>query len=81
MGPGFAIIALIFVFAPIARAIARAIDKRGLPNTQPDPELRKALQQAEQRLADGETRLAALEERVDFYERLLANPERKNVGR
>ena len=34
----------------------------------------KFAQLTEQRLSESETRLAALEERVDFYERLLANP-------
>lgn len=70
------ILLLIFVGAPIARALARRIERRDLPNTS-DQELRRALQQAEQRLSDSEARLGALEERVDFYERLLANPEKK----
>lgn len=62
------LIALFFMGVPIAEAIATRIKKGGEPA---DPELRKALQQAEQRLAAGETRIAALEERVDFYEKLL----------
>lgn len=73
----FLILVVVFVGAPIGRAIARSIEQRGLPNT-PDAgkqeELRKALQVAEQRLSDTETRLAALEDRVDFYEKLLSNP-------
>jgi F0F1-type ATP synthase membrane subunit b/b' len=76
---GFLIL-LIFVLAPLARALARTIERRGLPNTRSEAEVKQALQQAEQRLTDSETRLAALEERVDFYERLLANPDRKNAG-
>jgi hypothetical protein len=71
------ILMMIFVAAPIARAIARSIERRGLPDSGINEELRKALQQAEQRLADSETRIGALEDRVDFYEKLLANPERK----
>ena len=62
------LIALFFMGVPIAEAIATRIKKGGDPA---DPELKKALQQAEQRLAAGETRIAALEERVDFYEKLL----------
>lgn len=70
----FLIMAVVFLGAPIARAIARSIEHRGLPQPQADADLRKALQTAEQRLSESETRLAALEERVDFYEKLLANP-------
>jgi hypothetical protein len=74
----FLIIAIIFVGAPIARAIARSIERApgsawtGFPKD--DPEVKKALEAAEQRLSDSEARLAALEERVDFYEKLLRNP-------
>jgi hypothetical protein len=57
---------------PIAEAIAARIKKGGDPA---DPEVRKALQNAEQRLAASEARIAALEERVDFYERLLQKPK------
>jgi hypothetical protein len=66
------IIALFFMGVPIAEAIAARIKKGGDPA---DPEVRKALQNAEQRLAANETRIAALEERVDFYERLLQKPK------
>lgn len=73
----FLILVVVFVGAPIGRAIARSIERRGLPDA-PDArqqeEVRKALQLAEQRLSDTESRLAALEDRVDFYEKLLANP-------
>jgi hypothetical protein len=71
------ILALIFIGAPIAKAIARNIERRGLPPSQNEGELKQALQFAEQRLSDSETRLAALEDRLDFYEKLLANPDRK----
>lgn len=71
------ILALVFIGAPLARAFARNIERRGLPPTVNESELKQALQLAEQRLADSETRLAALEDRLDFYEKLLANPDRK----
>jgi hypothetical protein len=72
----FIIFAFLFLVAPIAKAIGRRIERHGLdlPKPAEDQELRRALQLTEQRLADSETRLAALEERVDFYEKLLANP-------
>jgi Na+-transporting methylmalonyl-CoA/oxaloacetate decarboxylase gamma subunit len=76
MGVGFLILVLV-VLAPIARAIARTIERRGLPPSRSEEELKKALQLTEQRLSDSETRLAALEDRVDFYEKLLANPEKR----
>jgi hypothetical protein len=72
------ILLLIFVGAPIARAVAKNIERRGLPPTQDENELKRALQLAEQRLSEGETRIAALEDRLDFYEKLLANPEKPN---
>lgn len=73
----FLFFGLLFVAAPIARAVARSIE-RGRPVAGPaDDDVRKALQLAEQRLADSESRLAALEDRVDFYEKLLGNPDRK----
>jgi hypothetical protein len=71
------ILLLIFVAAPIARGVARAIERRGLPADRSAEEVKKTLQLTEQRLSDSEARLAALEERVDFYERLLANPDKK----
>jgi hypothetical protein len=64
-------IALLFVGVPIAEAVATRIKKSGGPDAE---EMKKALRVAEQRLADSETRIAALEERVDFYEKLLAAP-------
>jgi hypothetical protein len=74
------VIALIFVAAPIARAIARQIERQGTrPPVADNPEVRQALQVAEQRLSDSEARLAALEERVDFYEKLLSNPESRKT--
>lgn len=58
------------VIVPIAKAIAHRI-ARGTPDA---GELKRQLQSAEQRLHAAETRLLALEERVDFYEKLLAGP-------
>jgi len=76
----FLFFGLLFVAAPIARAYARSIE-RGRPAAgPPDDETRKALQLAEQRLSDSEGRIAALEERIDFYEKLLANPETKRTS-
>jgi hypothetical protein len=72
------VLMLIFIGAPLAKAFARNIERRGLPPTQDENELKRALQLAEQRLSDGETRIAALEDRLDFYEKLLANPEKPN---
>ena len=71
------IIAVIFIGAPIARAIARSIERgQPLPGSgSQDQDLRRALQTAEQRLSDSETRLAVLEDRLDFYEKLLASPK------
>ena len=71
---------LIFIGAPIAKAIARSIERGSTPPSLPEAELRKALQSAEQRLSDNESRLAQVEEKLDFYEKLLAKPkdERQN---
>jgi hypothetical protein len=66
---------LIFIGAPLAKALARSIENRSTPPSLPEAELRKALQSAEQRLSDSETRLALMEEKLDFYEKLLAKPK------
>lgn len=66
------VIALFFMGVPIAEAIATRIKKGGTPVP---PDLDKALRNAEQRLAANETRISALEERVDFYEKLLEAPK------
>ncbi len=70
-------ILLLVIGGPIARALAHRIARTGGPVEPPSPELRNALQATEQRLADTELRLAAVEEKLDFYEKLLSNPERK----
>lgn len=75
---GVLILGIIFVFGPVARSIARAIDRVGHPAVgggPPSSEVQKALAVAEQRLSESEARLAALEDRVDFYERLLQAPK------
>ena len=65
-----AIVAFFMIAVPIGRAIATRIERGGQPRE--EKEIRKALLLAEQRLADSEARLAALEERADFYEKLLS---------
>lgn len=75
----FLFFGLLFVCAPIARAVARNIERgRALPAPVAE-EVTKSLQLAEQRLSDSEGRLSALEERVDFYEKLLANPQKPGM--
>jgi hypothetical protein len=69
------IMILIFIGAPLAKAFARSIEQRGAPPSLGESELRKALQSTEQRLSDSESRLAIVEEKLDFYEKLLAKPK------
>jgi hypothetical protein len=67
---------VIVIGGPIVKALAHRISRAG--NIDPAaPELRRALQATEQRLTETEARLATVEEKLDFYEKLLANPERK----
>ena len=66
---------ILFIGAPIAKALARKIEQQGTGPTLPEAELRRALQATEQRLSDSETRLAVVEEKLDFYEKLLAKPK------
>ena len=68
------IIVALFIGVPIAEAIATRIKKGGLPADQ--KQLEDLLRNAEQRLAANETRISALEERVDFYEKLLEAPKK-----
>lgn len=70
----FFVLVLIFIGAPIAKAFARSIEQRGAPPSVTEAELRKALQSAEQRLSESESRIALVEEKLDFYEKLLARP-------
>lgn len=66
----FAFIAALVLLGPIAKAVAHRI-ARGAPDA---AELRKQLRATELRLNETELRLIAVEERVDFYEKLLAKP-------
>lgn len=69
------VIIVLFIGAPIAKAFARKIEQQGAGPSLPEDELRRALQATEQRLSDSETRLAVVEEKLDFYEKLLAKPK------
>ena len=75
----FAFILAIVIVAPVVKAISVRIARGGGRVEPGTPDLHKTLQATEQRLADTEARLAAVEERLDFYEKLLANPERKTA--
>jgi hypothetical protein len=66
------IIVAVFIGVPIAEALAARIKKNGPIDSS---DLEKALRNAEQRLAANETRISTLEERVDFYEKLLEAPK------
>lgn len=64
-------IALTVVLWPLARALARRLEGRGAA----DPALRAEVEQLQHRLGEVDAmqgRLAELEERLDFTERLLA---------
>jgi Tfp pilus assembly protein PilO len=66
-----ALIAGVIILGPLMRAFARRVEGKGGT----DPALRSDLEQMQQRLAEVDTlqhRVAELEERVDFTERLLA---------
>ena len=70
-----ALVASTIILWPIMRALGRRMEHKG----DPDPALRAEIEQPNHRLAEVETvqgRLAELEERLDFAERLLAqHPE------
>ena len=66
-----ALTAAVIILWPLMRAFARRVEGKGGT----DPALRSELEQMQQRLAEVDTlqhRVAELEERVDFTERLLA---------
>lgn len=66
-----ALTATVIILWPLMRAFARRVEGKGGT----DPALRSDLEQVQQRLAEVDTlqhRVAELEERVDFTERLLA---------
>ena len=71
------IVVILFLGVPIAEALASRIKKGSVDLDA--KELQKQLKLTEQRLAASETRLATLEEKVDFYEKLLANPESRRA--
>jgi Tfp pilus assembly protein PilO len=73
-----ALLATTIILWPIMRALGRRLEHRG----DPDPAVRAEIEQVHRRLADLDAiqvRVAELEERLDFAERLLAqskDPER-----
>jgi Tfp pilus assembly protein PilO len=75
--------AAVLLFGPLLRAVARRIDGRH----RLDPAIHEELDQLRARVADVDAlnqRVAELEERVDFTERMLAQratPERLPEGR
>ncbi len=71
----FPFIVALVVLVPLAKALANRISRGGTSGPG-EAELRKALRASEHRQAETETRLAAVEERLDFYEKLLANPQK-----
>jgi Tfp pilus assembly protein PilO len=65
----FSLIAVTVILWPVMRALARRLEGRGA-----DPGLRQEVEQLQHRLEEMETlqaRMAELEERVDFTERML----------
>ncbi|HEX6643144.1 MAG TPA: hypothetical protein VF037_00610 [Gemmatimonadales bacterium] len=72
------LIGTIYILGPIARAIARRIESKGI-----DAGTRDDLQVLRERMAEMDglrERVIELEERIDFAERLLAQPERERLG-
>ncbi len=66
---------VIVVLGPIAKGIGDRIAGSGDPSRKIVKLLRAELEAATQRLAGTEDRLAQVEEKLEFYERLLANPQ------
>ena len=66
----FALIAILVIAAPIAKAIGERIARDGR-QPRADPELRREIELLHSQLADTQNRLAATETRLDFYEKLL----------
>lgn len=71
----FVFILALVTLGPLAKAIGERI-ARGGQREPPNPKLEANLRITEQRLAETESRLAAVEEKLDFYEKLIANPNR-----
>jgi hypothetical protein len=65
------------VLGPLARAVANRISRSGAPT---DPglaqALRRELEATETRAQESDRRIAQLEERLDFMEKLLREPKR-----
>ena len=72
----FIFVLLIIMGAPIAKAIAARI-ARGQPTLPVDAiqRLRQEIEASEQRAQDSDKRVAELEDRVDFLEKLLQAPK------
>lgn len=70
---GLIVLVLFFVFGiPIAKALAERLSREiSAGPTRPDAELRRELEITQSLLADTQTRLAAMEQRLDFYEKLI----------
>lgn len=66
---------VIVVLGPIAKGIGDRIAGSGALSGKTVKLLREELEAATQRLSTTEDRLGQVEEKLEFYERLLANPE------
>lgn len=73
----FGFVALGFFFGPIGKAIARRIS--GAPHPGLDPAELDAIRARVDELEGQQQRVAELEERVDFAERLLANVQQPQL--
>ncbi len=73
----FLFVLLLVVGAPIAKAVAARI-ARDRPTLPPEvvQRLRQEIEATEQRALDSDKRVAELEDRVDFLEKLLQAPKR-----
>ena len=67
-------LAVIMLGLPVARALAVRIAAKRDTDPALAERLRRHLEIAELRAEEGEKRIAQLEEKVDFLERLLKNP-------
>ncbi len=72
----FLFVLLLVIGIPISKAIALRIQK-GAEGVPPDvlQRLKEEIESAEQRALDSDKRVAELEDRVDFLERLLQAPK------
>jgi hypothetical protein len=79
MGGEYFILSIVFVIgvlSPIAKAVAARIARPGDASGAETKRLTGALHAAEQRIAESERRIGSMEERLDFYEKLLGEPDR-----